>query len=233
VFDNEILGAFASKFFGYGNWNAPIWFVGMEEACGDVAGLKRRFAAWNERGRAALEDAREFHIAFGDDSRFVGARPSTQPTWRGLIKIMQAAEGKSIDIESCRLRQQHDWGRANGESCLLELLPLPSPDTLTWVYGRHSKLPYLKCRSVYTDQFLEVRTEKLKSLIAEHSPRAVVFYGRKYQKHWDAIAGGSFQLARESAFRFRQGQSTIYVSIAHSSRGSNLLFSAVGKFLKR
>jgi hypothetical protein len=29
--DEQLLGEYCERFFGYGTWNAKIWFIGMEE----------------------------------------------------------------------------------------------------------------------------------------------------------------------------------------------------------
>jgi hypothetical protein len=34
TFNDGLLKDFAHKFYGYGSWRAPIWFIGMEEGGG-------------------------------------------------------------------------------------------------------------------------------------------------------------------------------------------------------
>ena len=34
-FDDSLLETFAETFYGYGNYNGPYWFIGMEEGGGD------------------------------------------------------------------------------------------------------------------------------------------------------------------------------------------------------
>ena len=53
---------YCKQFFGYGRWDAPVWFVGLEEAgAGTPAELQNRLAAWDTRGRRELEDAPAFY----------------------------------------------------------------------------------------------------------------------------------------------------------------------------
>lgn len=59
-FDDELLLAYMDGFYGYGNYQAPYWFVGMEEGGGDSsADVSSRLKIWNERGRQELEDLHE------------------------------------------------------------------------------------------------------------------------------------------------------------------------------
>ncbi|EDQ04492.1 hypothetical protein OIHEL45_16224 [Sulfitobacter indolifex HEL-45] len=51
----EALESFISKFWGYGTFEAPIWLVGMEEACGEND-VPKRISAWQRRGERPLED---------------------------------------------------------------------------------------------------------------------------------------------------------------------------------
>ena len=58
---DTLITDYAQTFFGFGNWNAKIWFIGIEEAGGaDEADVQRRLIAWAEHGRRDLENAPEF-----------------------------------------------------------------------------------------------------------------------------------------------------------------------------
>jgi hypothetical protein len=58
------LDDFAHRFYGYGNYGGPFWFVGMEEGGGDSSEeIARRLSAWAARGRCELEDAAEATMA--------------------------------------------------------------------------------------------------------------------------------------------------------------------------
>src|SRR5437868_4751523 len=82
-----VIARYADKFFGFGTWNAKIWFIGPGELCGkDAVEMERRLAVWNKRGQLALEDLRAFQIACGK-RRWHGNRASPQPTWAQLIRV--------------------------------------------------------------------------------------------------------------------------------------------------
>lgn len=49
--------AYCKQFFGYGRWDAPVWFVGLEEAgTGMPEELQTRLEAWGQRGCRELEE---------------------------------------------------------------------------------------------------------------------------------------------------------------------------------
>lgn len=62
MFKDEILEAFISGFYGYGNYGARLWFIGMEEGGGGSREqIARRLDAWDKRGRNELEDVVDYH----------------------------------------------------------------------------------------------------------------------------------------------------------------------------
>lgn len=121
-FNDELLEKIVDTFYGYGNYQGNYWFVGMEEAGGDFNDINNRINIWSNRGKQEIEDIAEYHIAMETwDARI-------QPTWKGLIRIILSAKGReNIDREDVRKYQINELGRKYKETCLLELLPLPSP----------------------------------------------------------------------------------------------------------
>lgn len=66
MLDDQLLDDFIQKFRGYGSYEAPWWFIGMEEGGGnDEVELASRLSAWDKRGRLELEDIAEYHREFG------------------------------------------------------------------------------------------------------------------------------------------------------------------------
>lgn len=128
-FDDQLLHTFMHGFYGYGNYQADYWFVGMEEGGGDtVQEINQRLTVWDQRGRREVEDVAEYHLALGIIHPFV-EKAKLQPTWAKLIRVLLSIEGLSPTKEEVRRYQQQQWARSNGNVCLLELLPLPSPST--------------------------------------------------------------------------------------------------------
>src|SRR5712691_3232048 len=121
-FDDELLGAYAERFFGYGSYSGKYWFVGLEEGGGDLfSEVQSRLQTWHQHGRCELEDLYGFHHDVGIRQWF---RPQAkiQPTWSKYIRIMLNADGEEATTEHVRGYQADSLGRIDGESCLLELL---------------------------------------------------------------------------------------------------------------
>lgn len=157
MFDDALLSDFARLHYGYGDFRGDFWFVGMEEGGGDsFEDIERRLQTWRKRGGLELDDVAEYHKEMGITHLF-RERPRIQTTWGGLIRILMATKGRTPSTDDIREYQRDCLGRTVGETCLLELLPLPSPSTKHWFYGEHSRLPYLVNRDAYREAFIRRR----------------------------------------------------------------------------
>src|SRR4051794_34854405 len=94
--DNALLQSYINDFFGYGNLEADLWFVGMEEGVDNpnepYDEINRRIVQWNLRGRYTVEDLAKYHHAI-DISHFFNPGAKLQRTWLGLMKIMHTSRG--------------------------------------------------------------------------------------------------------------------------------------------
>lgn len=105
----------------------------MEEGGNSADEIAARLAAWERRGKREFDDVKAFcrdtgHAAltaWGSDDA-----PS-QPTCKGLIKTLDG-------IADPLTYQRAEWLTATGETCLLNLLPPPSPGIDTWHYAAWS-----------------------------------------------------------------------------------------------
>jgi hypothetical protein len=190
----DALQAYMASFAGYGDLRAPLWFVGMEEGGGrDVDELARRVDAWEGRGRRRLEDLAGYHRAIGMSRHFEAPFP-LQRTWGPLARVLQASRRASTDLSELRHVQATQLGAHGGGAALLELLPLPAPNTNTWPYaalGKH--VPALRNRATYRTTYEPARLAMLRALIEEGRPRAVICYGLGYRESWTALAGAPLQ----------------------------------------
>jgi hypothetical protein len=222
MFDDELLQAYIDGFYGFGDYQAPYWFVGMEEGGGDSAEyLAWKFNSWHENGRLELE-----HMA--------DERPNIQKTWGGLIRILLSSRGPSPAPEEIKKYQRTRLAHKGDESALLELMPLPSPSQGHWLhYASNSQLPFLKSRREYVDHVAPHRVARLQALILEHQPRVVVFYGKSYWYFWHRIAGVPFQSAPLDDVSFANNEHTLFVIAKHpANRGArNADFDAIGQFI--
>lgn len=233
--DDRAVEAFMDGFFGYGNWAAPVWFVGMEEGGGaTIAEAARRIETWGVRGGLDLEDLVEYHHAIGI-TQHLGSRPALQPTWSKLVHLLLGTTGDVATDERVRRFQATELGRRGGASALIELLPLPSPGIGRWIYGDATTIPFLSSRDRYRTHVVRHRIAAIRERIATHRPRAVVFLGLSYAAYWSEIAGLPLSPARGDEFISATAPQTTFVMVKHpAARGvKNAVFRTIGEALRR
>ncbi|KAF3983103.1 MAG: hypothetical protein HFP81_09020 [Methylococcales symbiont of Hymedesmia sp. n. MRB-2018] len=234
-FDDKLLAEYMDGFWGYGAENAEYWFVGMEEGGGDSFDeINRRIYHWEKRGRNALEDIYGYHVDINITKWFQNKAP-LQPTWNWLIRVLLSFKGVIHEKENVRTYQIEQLGRSNGEVCLLELLPLPSPTTSHWLYNEHSNIPVLKSREIYTQKIGVKRVGKITQLIIKHQPKFVMFYGIGYLDWWRRIVNIKLTpktLQNKSAYFGRLDNTVIVISQHPVATGVSLdYFHEIGKTL--
>lgn len=145
--DELLLEAYMQGFFGYGSLSGAYWLVGIEERGGDtLEDVDARLRAWDSRGRLELEDVFEFSEKAGQ-GRWFGPKARLQRTWANFIRIVLGAEGLDAGREKVRQYQSRHFGRAGGETCLVNLMPLPSRSCNEWRHANISTLPHLERES--------------------------------------------------------------------------------------
>jgi hypothetical protein len=216
------------RFIGYGNLSADVWFLGMEEAGATDEHLRIRSAF------APVEDCAEAHRKLGITKHQEGKR-SIQKTWRGMCWVMLELAGYVPTTELIRTYQATQLGRPGSDSLLLELMPIPKPNTSSgWDYKQI--MPQFASEQHYFETVLPTRMAQIKALISEHVPKVVVCYGKAY---WDIyrsmfdnvifVPDGPFLVSRASPslivltphFRVKEmnGQLPVLTEIIRSSRG--------------
>jgi len=189
-----MIEAYCKQFFGYGRWDAPVWFVGLEEAgTGREKELQARLRAWDKRGRRELEDAPSFYPAC-EHHLWHGRDATLQHTWHRLIRVLLFARSEPVTEEIVVEFQKNSLGATSGHMCLAEFFPLPAPSHRHWPYANHEHLPsWMRNREQFMQTVLPERAAALRAKISVHHPRAVVFYFWKPRLYAEAVAGGEFQ----------------------------------------
>ena len=167
----------AQRWFGYGRWEAPYWFIGMEQGGNDD---HSSYEAWLRLGGTELIDCRAHHLhpEFPGLARWhTGDRPATQSTWRRLIQLLLAYNGRRTDLEAVRRYQRDEWGSLEGETAVVEVSALHSPN-----------LSGMVDRTAHREQ----RISALHSRIVEYQPDFAVMYGLGYRDLYARIAGSMF-----------------------------------------
>lgn len=232
MLDDALLQEFIHGFYGYGSFAAPWWFIGMEERGGnDEAEIAGRLSAWDIRGCLELEDAAEYHREFGV-TKFWQDSPPTQPTWRQLLRLMLTAKlnrKEPVELSQIRQYQRDNWGRHGNETCLLELLPLPSPNAQEWHYNSWTRISQLSSRESYSDWLLPNRMEFIRQQIGKHRPNFVIFYGKRYFEFWQEIAYGASRSDDPNGFSIWKSDATTFVAVPHPRyERTNLFWTIVG-----
>lgn len=228
-FDDHLLNEFMLGFYGYGNYSGDYWFIGMEEGGGNsFVDVHNRLRAWGKRGKCELEDVAEYHAEIGVTHLF-GNKPKIQRTWNKLIRAYLSGQNQVPTKEQVREYQCKFFGRTGGDTCLLELLPLPSPSTNDWLYAQHSRLPHLANRRLYKNSCVETRIANLRERVKQYRPKAVVFYGLSYLPEWQAIAEEAF-LSGPNDLLISHNRSTRFVVARHPTEWgiTNEYFHQVG-----
>jgi hypothetical protein len=238
---DSLVRDYMNRFAGYGNLAGLIWYIGMEEAGVERSEqARRRMSVWSDLGTSTV-DLREYHRLI-DDFRCFKEVPEHQATWRGPIRIDLAVSGQTTDVASVLRHQQHSWGRSDGNQALLELYPLPKRALRSWDYHHWTSLPELRTPDAYYSALLGPREAFLGTLLTQHEPRFVVFYGKgkgnRYVDAWQRLAGGPFEpdrLLPPKVIGWRRAGRTTFLAMEHTvARGwKNDDFAAIGSFLRQ
>ena len=190
----ELIERFMKVFYGYGNLEGDYWFIGMEEGSGPdwEADVLPRFVQWDSRGQSEIEHLRNFHFDIGIRNHWesVGGNAiKLQFTWKRLIQTILTAKGVPVTHESIGDYQSQHLGTLDGNSCLLELLPLPSPSVngFGYVHLANEQYPYFASRALYRNYIMDQRISRVREMLAKHQPRHVVLYGKSYVQQWNNL----------------------------------------------
>jgi hypothetical protein len=173
MIERERLRAFTQGFYGYGTYSAPFWLIGIEEGGGaSCEEIERRLTAWEAHGRAEIDDLATFHEA----AEIAIDTTSPQSTWGPLIRLVLTAKN-ALATPAAILAYQHALlGRRGGETCLLELLPLPKRNARDWRYDQWTDLPELRNRARYERSSIPSHSESIIRAINQHRPRVAVLW---------------------------------------------------------
>ena len=207
----------ARRFYGYGRWDAPYWFIGPEQGKGPTEAQDNalRLHAWVRLDEPELCDCHQFHCANGEQ-HWHSENPRLQRTWRSLILLLMTFLGKPSDNESLRAYQRDRWGMARvGETCVIELCAFAA---------KSYKVP------IDRESFRRHRIETIRQRMLEHKPDFVIMYGASDRKHWTEIAGGDLE-----PDKVEKHGSTLFAftshPVAHGRKDSD--WAKLGEILRR
>src|SRR5687767_4971230 len=151
LIDENKLQFWIERFYGYGSWQAPIWFVGYEEGGGDLPeDVAERLHYFDQvhgaDTKATLCDIRELYKnvtarvsgpragLFNNlhDYRF-GKHAVQHTIWNNLAAFVHGYQHKKLP-ESLKY-QRNSFGKPSGQEAWIQLYPLPSPHNHAWYYS--------------------------------------------------------------------------------------------------
>ena len=186
------------KFEGYGNKDAPYWFIGIEEGGGSIEQLRLRARLYE-----TVEDLDSAHRKIGLRDELLKSR-----TLKVMSKLTMAMLGRSEWLEKLAIEQYHatELGRANGDTFLTELMPLACPNIRAWPY--ESICP---TKEAYTAMVRPGRIRWLRSEIETFQPSYVICYGKmNWRYHQEIFWDVTFKSRLNDSIRVgTRGPSTI------------------------
>ena len=205
---NALLEEYIHRFWGYGSWNRPVWFLGMEEGIlpnnngNPPVTIQRRLNVWRDRGCHELENAQEFCHLLGLDKYF-NAKPDQQPTWDKLTRIYLNIRGGNAEVfQPINNIDQHKhiypfrrnrFGQGKDDFTIIELFPLPSPNGGAWPYAALANdLSYLINRDTYAHTVYAHRAAFLRRMIHIFQPKVILCYGGEHRELYEGIIGATF-----------------------------------------
>lgn len=210
------------KFIGYGNLEAPVWFIGPEERLLEETEeqivqhleIRRRFKP--------VECLRGVHVRKLKELTCPGLEPKLQGTWKRMCWIMLWLENRDptsnrpdvLDYQTCQL------GVTGGRTLLTELLPLPKKSTrpCDWpdFYNREFGFQGLED---YKARVLPRRLNMLRELVKHYNPTAVVCYGKGYWDDFEKLFGKFTPSEGDKTIQTIEKIDGVVIRTHHFSRG--------------
>jgi hypothetical protein len=184
-----------NHFYGYGSWEAKIWFVGFEEGGGDTPEevaekFNYFYQAHTSSKEATLCNLRELyqHVSARLDGpradlftnlfdyRF-GSKAIQHGVWKNLIAFVHGYRQKKLP--DLLAYQKKSFALSSLQEAWIQFYPLPSPHNHAWYYSwlDMPKFSFLKSRAQYQEHLYPSRIQNMLQKIVTHKPEVVLMYG--------------------------------------------------------
>jgi hypothetical protein len=227
LIDEQKLKYWIDHFYGYGSWQARIWFISHEDTGGEVPEevaekINYFYEAHRSGNRQTLCDLRDLyrHIVYRTDGPKAGMFSNRYEyrfdknavlhgVWKNLIAFVDGYSAKEIpDILDYQKLQFAS--SSNSVEALISLYPLPGPQSHAWYYSwlDVTQLDFLKTRSMYETHVYENRINTILSNINTYKPEVVLMYGMNnintIKKSMHDFFGISFKMVKASKLQIPQ-----------------------------
>ncbi len=200
------------NFWGYGNLNAPYWFIGMEEGFSEEKeNLFKRFKASEGKQICDVSDLKIDPVSY---SLFETGAPLNRTYKRLIQMILYNETGTHADNETIKQFQIEKLGRTDSNNAILELMPLPSKSTNTkdWLYA-DTHIEGLSSRKEYLETYKPERITALRNLIQKHKPKYAICYSLSYQEDWQQLTDSLFvEVTPRRMYLAKDGATTIAIT---------------------
>lgn len=187
-----------------------------ENGCADASEAERRLMAWGNLGAKALLDLATFHKVAGIKLPHMTTPSNWRkacPAWKRQIHVLLAAQGLPCDdqhIVECLA----NWGAENGDTCLINLKPLPCPKWRSWLWPQWCNVE--ESKQDFLQRIQTGRCHRITEMIRmSPAPRCVVFYSTntQFRSCWQQISGCNFDMVVESGIFGKRVADTVFVAI--------------------
>src|SRR5688572_18883233 len=195
LIEEKPLKHWIDNFYGYGSWQAGIWFIAHEESGGDVpeeeaAKFNYFYKVHPPDANSTLCDIRELyrHVATRLDGpradkftnfyeyRF-GSNAVQHGLWKNLIAFVHGYRAKKLPDLLEYQKNLFVLPSARNEA-LIPLYPLPTHNH-AWYYSWLDlpQFPFLKSRALYQEYVYRSRMHTILENISVYKPKVVLMYG--------------------------------------------------------
>lgn len=195
IIEEKPLKHWIDNFYGYGSWQAKIWFIAHEESGGDLPEEEAEKFNYFYRvhlsdAKAALCDIRDLyrHVAARLDGpraglfntlydyRF-GTNPVQHGLWKNLIAFVHGCRKEKLPDLIEYQKNSFVLPSAQNEA-LIPLYPLPTHNH-AWYYSwlELPQFPFLKTRALFHEHVYQPRMQNILHNISAYKPQVVLMYG--------------------------------------------------------
>jgi hypothetical protein len=154
--------------------------------------IQQRLEFWQRRQACDVENAPEFYGKLSYATKWFGSKPTSQTTWRQLIRVLFYAKQKVPNDKAVKAFQAGSWGRPECEAAIFEMFALPAENSQDWPYPDFTDAWFLKSRSLYTHFFYSTRVAYFRQKIQNNRPQCLIFYGMSFEFLFEGIIRHSF-----------------------------------------
>jgi len=195
LIEEKELKHWIGNFYGYGSWDARMWFVANEEGGGDlpeeVAEKLNYFSRVHPTAeQGMLCDVRDLyqHVAVRWDGPKAGQFKNLYEyrfdnnavlhgVWKNLIAFAHGYRDQ--ELPDLLEYQKNSFALSSSPNeALVRLYPLPSPHNHAWYYSWLDMpfVTFLKSRALYQDKVYPDRIQTILHNINVHKPEVVLMY---------------------------------------------------------